>query len=147
FDLATRLQDLGVPEDVANDLETSIDGRDLVDLVNSLNTNNIGTGIAKASQILAKYGITIQEDSNMDHKAYLNALLAGASRGESASVAVESFIGEWLKPIQESTDPVAPLLALEGYNYCTNVGDKSDLLIDWLEDNQVDYQTDGTGSF
>lgn len=145
-DLAHRLVDLGVKPDVATALQSKLDGRDLVSLTNALNSTTIASGVAQANKILGKYGVHIQEASNMSKDFdYLSALFAGARTGATA----ESVSPEWLTPISESNDPLAHMLTLEGFNYVATVEDArlGDKLIDWLDENQVDYLNNGAGQY
>jgi hypothetical protein len=152
-DLEHKLVDMGVAPDVAKGLQSKMDGRDLMALTNALNSKDINDDIANANRILSKYGVHIQGANNMSEQfEYLSAMLAkargGAPAGEVEKIG-ESNIVEWLTPIEESDDLIATSLALEGFNYVTSVENSllGEKLIDWLDENQVDYLTNGSGQF
>jgi hypothetical protein len=149
LDLPSLLVNYGVPKDAAVHLQQNIDGRDLVTLTNALNGPSIGDNFWAVSKILSKYGIAIQEAHMTQSPDHLSAMLRSARNTGNAHTQVEAAIVEWLQPISESNDPLAHMLALEGYNYVTNVQDThlGEKLIDWLDENQVDYLTNGSGEF
>lgn len=149
LDLPSLLVNYGVSKETAADLQKNLDGRDLVALTNALNGPSIGDNFRAVSKILRKYGIAIQEAHMTQPNDHLSAMLRSARNTGNPHVQVEAAIVEWLQPISESNDPVAHLLALEGYNYVTNVEDSmlGEKLIDWLEENQVEYLTNGAGQF
>lgn len=150
IDLEHRLIDMGVPQDVARGLQSKMDGRDLMALTNALNSQNINDDVTNANTILRKYGVHIQGANNMSEKfEYLSALMAKARSSAGMAPVSESDRVEWLTPIEESDDLIASSLAREGFNYVTSVDNRmlGEKLIDWLDENQVDYLTNGNGQF
>lgn len=149
LDITALLVNYGVDKITAAALQKNLDGRDLVALTNALNGPSIGDNFRAVSKLLSKYGVTIREAHMTQAHDHLNAMLRSARTTGNPHAQVDATIVEWLQPIEESNDPVAHLLALEGYNYVTSVEDNmlGEKLIDWLEENQVDYLTNGAGQF
>lgn len=146
FDLAHALMQLGVDEKTALGLKSRLDGGDYMNLVNMLNTDDLATGINQASAILGKYGVKLNGSAPMaENFDYLNSLFASYKDGKS----IDESVGEWLQPITESSHADYRQLTHEGFNYFANLQDSmsGDKLIDWLDENQVEYLTDGKGHF
>lgn len=114
---------------------------DYVELVNAINHPNHLSAKNNAKNILGKYMSQIKEDS------YLDAMFSKFKEGQG--LASESELLGILKPIQESTAPDAKMLAREGFNYFMQLEDAqgSDSIMDWLDENQIEYMTDGNGQY
>lgn len=145
-DIIQSLKDLGVGENEAQDLKVRLSGGDLINLVNALAKEDLGQSYSEASAILGKYGIKLGGSSEMhESDEYLKAMFEGFKNNTSE---VDIIINEWLKPITEESHADARFLALEGFDYYTQVDESSgEKLIDWLDSNQVEFLTDGKGHF
>lgn len=64
FDLADTLVKLGVTEPVAKGLQSRINGKDLIHLINALDLDDTDKGLKVANTILAKYGIKLRVDED-----------------------------------------------------------------------------------
>lgn len=143
FDLVVALVSLGVEESAAEDLKARLLGEDLVNLVNALNTNDLAFGMTQATPILRKYGVSIVGEKSVDD--YKRAQMESLKDGKL--FAVESFINEWLHPLNLDEDS-SGLLVAEGFNYTLETTDQSrDKVLDWLDENQIEYQANTPSVF
>lgn len=142
-DLQVLLTSRGFQPEEASRIAQSIDGTDLVNLISSLNSNT-PEGNQTAEQILQGYGYQLKDKGMTERTSYLDALYKSAQT-QGKLHTVEGIEG---LNLSESGNAEDRALALEGFNYFTNVSeDKSHNLVDWLEENGVDYLTDGRGKF
>ena len=121
---------------------SSMPAGDYVELINKLNSTNPTLAKRGVVDMLKKYGVVVAESDN-----YLEAMFSKFQEGtENVD---HAMLGEVLKPISESTAPDARHLALEGYNYFMQLEDAhhGEALMDWLDENKVEYITDGKGQF
>jgi hypothetical protein len=148
--LLADLMALGVDEKRAKEIEVGIEGGDYVNLVNALGIADPQLKAKAAEPILSKYGITISEETGdmADSKNYLSAMFSKFREGKGTAIDT-AILGEWLKPISESNAPDVSTLAMEGFNYFMQLEDsmQGEPLMDWLDENKVEYITDGKGQF
>lgn len=144
------LLDLGIDEKTARELSVGLEGGDYVNLVNALGLADPVRKIKAAAPILGKYGITISEGNGdmANSKNYLGAMFSKFREGKGDAIESE-ILGDWLKPISESNAPDAAYLVFEGFNYFMQLEDsqQGEGLMDWLDENKVQYITDGKGQF
>lgn len=132
----------GVDEKAAQQLQYNINGTDLIDLINSLKMTDLRAAVQQSNKILNRYGVSIHEGKMTKDFNHLYALYTGAKTNNYSNI-IENLI-----PITESNRSEDHLLALEGFNYYTNLDGKlSEQLIDWLEENKVEFLTNGEGHF
>lgn len=122
FDLADTLMKYGVAASAAQKLKGVINGPDLMDLVSYLKNNGQGVQLAKAAEILGKYGVKLGGTQSMDK--YLDAKYEGVRTGK----ALDETFGVMTK-------------MSEGFSYALEVSEQTrDRVLDWLDENQVEYQ-------
>lgn len=139
--IVDQLTKLGV-----RDAEQVIEGMaafDYVALVNALKQSNIAARNRALSTVLEPYGVELMANES----DYLNTLFNKIREGKTEIN--QELLGEWLKPISDSILPDSKLLAMEGFNYYLQLEDdqQGDGLMDWLDENKVEYITDGKGQF
>lgn len=148
--LLAALVALGIEESRARQIETNLEGGDYVNLVNAINIEDPLLKAKAVGPILGKYGITISEETGdmANSKNYLSAMFTKFREGKGAAIE-SAILGDWLKPISESNAPDRSSLALEGFNYFMQLEDsmQGEPLMDWLDENKVEYVTDGKGQF
>lgn len=128
FDLVNSLKSLGLDEKTAENLKSLLRGDDLMNLINALNTEDLGRGIAMANEILGKYNVILGGSNQVEE--YRKAEMEALKRGDL--FAVENFINEWLAPVSTSL--------AEGFNYAVELGEDSmDKVLDWLDENKIEY--------
>lgn len=142
-DLQVLLTNRGFKPEEAQQIAQKIDGTDIVNLISALNSNT-PEGKQTAEQILQGYGYQLEDKGMTERQSYLDALYRSVqSQGKLHTT--EDIEG---LNLSESGNAEDRALALEGFNYYTNVSeDKTHSLVDWLEENGVDYLTDGKGKF
>jgi hypothetical protein len=142
--LAELLSKHHVDDQTAQKIQAKIHGVDLTNLVNSLSNPDHKQAVEQANAILIRYGTTIREAAMSDR---LFKMYNGGRKLEAKPHDVLQPL-DHLVPVAESQNPGDHLLALEGYNYQTTVDHRlSEELIDWLEQNKVDFLTNGDGHF
>lgn len=142
-DLQVLLTNRGFKPEEAQKIAQKIDGTDLVNLISALNSNT-PEGNQTAEQILQGYGYQLEDKGMTERQSYLDALYKSVQT-QGKLHTTEDIEG---LNLSESGNAEDRSLALEGFNYYTNVSeDKTHSLVDWLEENGVDYLTDGKGKF
>jgi Tfp pilus assembly major pilin PilA len=144
FDVAKALVDLGLDADESEKVKEKIEGGDYINLVNALNLKDRWARLRKVDAILSKYNIKLAEGNSMKD-SNLETMFSKFREGTLD----RSRLGEHLKPMSDSKAPDAQLLAREGFNYFTEIENRSasELLNDWLDENQIEYMTNGSGQF
>ena len=133
--LGGMLTKFGLTDTQALDVQNNIQGGDLINLVNLLSSFS-SVDRKQVSAILKQYGISVE--NNMDDLSYLKNLYQG--NGNS--------VVEHLEEIHASNTSELNIMMLEGYTHTASVNSVvGGQLMDWLEENAVDYLTDGQGNF
>jgi hypothetical protein len=144
--LSQLLVQHGIDNQTATQLQNTISGSDLINLINCLTVSNSTSAVAQANQILRGYGVSIKEAAmNTDR---LHRMYRGLdSQNEVAEQAEQPL--ENLMPIAESDNPEDRMLAMEGFNYIAIMEQPalSDQLIEWLDQNKIEFLTNGRGHF
>lgn len=144
------LVELGLDEKQASDLTIALEGGDYVNLVNALGIQEPQKQAKTVAGILSKYGITISKETGdmAESKNYLSAMFSKFREGKGTAIDT-AILGEWLKPISESNAPDISTLVMEGFNYFMQLEDsmQGEPLMDWLDENKIEYITDGKGQF
>jgi hypothetical protein len=144
--LSQLLVQHGVDDQTATQLQNTISGSDLINLINCLTTSNSTSAVAQANQILRRYGVSIKEAAmNTDR---LHRMYKGLDSTKEVAEQAEQPI-EHLTPIAESDNPEDRILAMEGFNYIAVMEQPalSDQLIEWLDQNKIEFLTNGKGHF
>lgn len=148
--LLAGLMALGIEENQARKIEVGLEGGDYVNLVNAISIEDPLLRAKAAGPILGKYGITISEETGdmANSKNYLSAMFSKFREGKGTAIET-AILGEWLKPISESNAPDVSSLATQGFNYFMQLEDamQGEGLMDWLDEQKVEYITDGKGQF
>lgn len=143
-DLSSILVAHGFTPKSASSISKKIDGTDLVNLISAFNSNT-QEGFNTAEQILQGYGYNIEDNTMTERKSYLNALFKSVQTGGKLHTMEE------LQDLSFSEDGNIEdqSLAQDGFNYYTVIDDskKADELMDWLDDNGIDYLISDAGKF
>lgn len=140
-DLIDQLEKMGVKN--AQGIVSGLPAGEYVNLINALNQPDPLIRNKAVAEVLKPYGVKNMTSEN----DYLSTMFSKFREGKT-NISQE-LLGEWLKPISESTAPDAPALARDGFNYFMHVEDAAsgERLMDWLDENKVEYMTDGKGQF
>ena len=142
-DLQSLLIKKGFTPEESKDISKNINGTDLVNLISALNSNTPESSNT-AEQILGSYGYQLKDKEMTERKSYLDALYQSV-KTKGSLYTNEEFDNMELSESGSCEDRV---LALEGFNYFTSVPeDKTHELVDWLEENNIEYLADGKGKF
>src|SRR4051812_47797528 len=141
--LAELLIQHGVDDQTAQQLQNTISGSDLINLINCLRLSDSTSAVAQANQILRRYGVSIKEAAMNTDRLYR------MYKGLDSTPAVTEQPIEHLTPIAESDNPEDRILAMEGFNYIAIMEQPalSDQLIEWLDQNKIEFLTNGQGHF
>lgn len=132
FDVADALVQRGLKPEIANQIKDHVKGTDLVNLINALQSNT-SESVSQINDIISKFGtqISIEEDE------YLNAMYDNED--------VDNL--NHLKELDNNTTEDV-ILSKAGFKYEATIDkDKTDSFMDWLDENNIDYITDGNGTF
>ena len=140
--LAELLMQHGLDDQTAQQLQNTVSGSDLINLINSLNLPDSQSAVAQANQILHRYGVSIKEAAmNNDH-------LYRMYKGTDSTQTVAEQPIENLKSMLQSNNPEDHLLVREGFNYYTIMEEPlSEELIEWLDNHKIEFLTNGRGHF
>lgn len=140
-DISKILSQLGVDPKVASNLNNKMNGVDYLNLANAIGDDSV-RGQGQAKQILAKYGVNLSKVPQMDNTR-LESIFSGIRQGKAFE---EATIMEHVRPVSEMNSRAAELSGYSSFVRAANDTD-ADMLRDWLDENEVDYQNNDKHTF
>jgi hypothetical protein len=140
-DISKVLTQLGVDPEEASKLNNKMNGVDYLNLANAINDDS-PRGQAQAKQILTKYGVSLSKVPKMENTR-LESIFSGIRQGKAFD---DAAIMEHVRPVSEMNNRAAQLSGYSSYVRAANDTD-ADMLRDWLDENEIDYQNNDKHTF